>query len=192
MMLPLIIIIVSLPQFISSSNNLALTFDAANSTCTAACSTCSDTSNTDTTTSNSNTTLLEELLNTTSNATSQEIEKINQKMDGLIASLSHIKDTTTTNAGAINDILLLVKDLLMLHNESSSTSFSLLPTLVKRLRTSNQTVLLVCIYWQLLVVMKLNMFTAMRRSYVVQEEDGQDYSISEYVSIFRELSFCMG
>ena len=122
-----LIIIVCLPQFISSSN-LALTFDAANSTCTAACSTCSDTSNTDTTTSNSNTAILEELLNATFNATSQEIGKINQKMDGLIASLSRIKDTTTTNAGAINDILLLVEDLLMLHNESSSASFSSLPT----------------------------------------------------------------
>ena len=126
-MLSLIIIIVCLPQFISSSN-LALTFDAANSTCTAACSTCSDTSNTDTTTSNSNTAILEELLNATFNATSQEIGKISQKMDGLIASLSRIKDTTTTNAGAINDILLLVEDLLMLHNESSSASFSPLPT----------------------------------------------------------------
>ena len=118
MMLPLIIITICLPQFISSYN-LALTFATANSTCTAACSACSDTSNT---------ALLEELLKTTSNATSQEIEKINQKMDGLIASLSHIKDTTTTNAGAINDILLLVEDLLMLHNESSSSSFSPLPT----------------------------------------------------------------
>ena len=127
MMLSLIIIIVCLPQFISSSN-LALTFDATNNTCTAACSTCSDTSNTDTTTSNSNTAILEELLNATFNATSQEIEKINQKMDGLIASLSRIKDTTTTNAGAINDILLLVEDLLMLHNDSSSFSFSPLPT----------------------------------------------------------------
>ena len=126
-MLSLLLVIACFPHFITSSN-LARTFDAANSTCTAACSTCSDTSNTDTTTSNSNTALLEELLNTTSNATSQEIEKINQKMDGLIASLSHIKDTTTTNAGAINDILLLVEDLLMLHNDSSSSSFTPLPT----------------------------------------------------------------
>ena len=127
MMLPLIIIIISLPQFISSTN-LTLTYDAANSTCTATCSTCSDTGNTDTTTSNSNTAIIEELLNTTFNATSQELGKISQKMDGLIASLSCIKDTTTTNAGAINDILLLVEDLLMLHNESSSASFSPLPT----------------------------------------------------------------
>ena len=122
-MLPLLLVIACFPQFITSSN-LALTFDVANSTCTAACSTCS---NSDTKTSNSNTAILEELFNTTINATSQEIEKINHKMDGLIASLSHIKDTTTTNAGAINDILLLVEDLLMLHNDSSS-SFSPLPT----------------------------------------------------------------
>ena len=161
---------VCFPQFITSSN-LALTFDAANSTCTAACSTCSDTSNTDTTTSNSNTAILEELLNTTSNATSQEIEKINKKMDGLIASLLHIKDTTTTNAGAINDILLLVEDFLTLHNDHLlPLSFLFLP-LVEGLRTSNQTVLLVCIYWQLLM-MELNMFTVIWRSCVVQEEDG--------------------
>ena len=88
MMLPLIIIIICLPQFISSSN-LALTFDAANSTCTAACSTCSDTSNTDTTTSNSNTAIIEELLNTTFNATSQELGKISQKMDGSLSYQGH-------------------------------------------------------------------------------------------------------
>ena len=121
MILPLIITIVSLPQFISSSN-LALIFNAANSTCTAACSTCSNTSNTDTT-SNNTTALLEELLNTTRN----NDHEMNQKLDNLITSLSHIKDTTTTNAGAINDILLLVEDILMLHNESSSAS-SPLPT----------------------------------------------------------------
>ena len=123
-MLPsFVLTVVCFTKFISSTN-LALTFDAANSTCTAACSTCSDTSNTDTTTSNSNTAILEELLKTTSS----NDQAINQKMDGLIASLSHIKDTTTTNAGAINDILLLVEDLLTLHNDSSSSSFSPLPT----------------------------------------------------------------
>ena len=76
--------------------------------------------NTNTTTSNSNTALLEELLNTTGN-NDQDIKAINQKIDGLM-------NTTTTNAGAINDILLLVKDLLALHNESCSPSFSPLPT----------------------------------------------------------------
>ena len=118
-MLPLLLVIACFPQLITSSN-LNLIFNTANSTCTAACSTCSNTSNTDTTTSNSNTALLEELLNTTRN-NDQDIKAINQKIDGLM-------NTTTTNAGAINDILLLVKDLLALHNESCSPSFSPLPT----------------------------------------------------------------
>ena len=118
-MLSLLLVIACFPQFITSSN-LNLIFNTANSTCSAACSTCSDTSNTNTTTSNSNTALLEELLNTTRN-NDQDIKAINQKIDGLM-------NTTTTNAGAINDILLLVKDLLALHNESCSPSFSPLPT----------------------------------------------------------------
>ena len=118
-MLSLLLVIACFPQFITSSN-LNLIFNTANSTYTAACSTCSNTSNTDTTTSNSNTAILEELLNTTRN-NDQDIKAINQKINGLM-------NTTTTNAGAINDILLLVKDLLALHNESCSPSFSPLPT----------------------------------------------------------------
>uniref|UniRef100_A0A1X7UDR8 Fibrinogen C-terminal domain-containing protein n=1 Tax=Amphimedon queenslandica TaxID=400682 RepID=A0A1X7UDR8_AMPQE len=120
----LILAIACLPQFISSSN-LALTFDAANSTCTAACTTCSDTSNTDTNQYNTDDALLNELLNNTRN-NDQDIQEIKQKMDGIISSLSHIKETATSNAGAINDILLLVEDLIMLHNDSSS--FSPIPT----------------------------------------------------------------
>ena len=58
----------------------------------------SDTSTTNTTTSNSNTALLEELLNTTRD-NDQDIKAINQKIDGLMS-------TTTTKAGAINDILI--------------------------------------------------------------------------------------
>uniref|UniRef100_A0A1X7UKG0 Fibrinogen C-terminal domain-containing protein n=1 Tax=Amphimedon queenslandica TaxID=400682 RepID=A0A1X7UKG0_AMPQE len=116
--------IACLPQFISSSN-LALTFDSANSTCTAACTTCSDTSNTDTNQYNTDDELLNELLNATRN-NSQDIQGIKQKMDGIISSLSHIKETAISNAGAINDILLLVEDLIMLHNDSSS--FSPIPT----------------------------------------------------------------
>ena len=119
----LILAIACLPQFISSSN-LALTFDAANNTCTAACNTCSDTSNTDT---NQDKPLLNELINTTRN-NGKDIQEIKQKMDGIISSLSHIKKTATSNAGAINDILLLVEDLIMLHNDSSSSSFSPIPT----------------------------------------------------------------
>ena len=63
----LILAIACLPQFISSSN-LALTFDAANNTCTAACTTCSDTSN-------------------TIKSNDQDIQEIKQKMDGIISSL---------------------------------------------------------------------------------------------------------
>ena len=120
----LILAIACLPQFISSSN-LALTFDAANNSCTAACTTCSDTSNTDTNQYSTDDELLNELLNATRN-NGQDIQEIKQKMDGIISSLSHIKETATSNAGAINDILLLVEDLIMLHNDSSS--FSPIPT----------------------------------------------------------------
>ena len=120
----LILAIACLPQFISSSN-LALTFDATNNTCTAACTTCSDTSNTDTNQYNTDDGLLNELLNATRN-NGQDIQKLQLKMDGIISSLSHIKETATSNAGAINDILLLVEDLIMLHNDSSS--FSPIPT----------------------------------------------------------------
>ena len=122
----LILAIACLPQFISSSN-LALTFDAANNTCTAACTTCSDTSNTDTNIYNTDELLLNEILNTTRN-NDQDIQEIKQKMDGIISSLSHIKETATSNAGAINDILLLVEDLILLHNDSSTSSFSPIPT----------------------------------------------------------------
>ena len=104
-MLSLLLVIACFPQFISSSS-LNLIFNAANSTCTAACSTCNDTSNTNTTISNSNTALLEELLTTTRNNV-QDIKAI---------------------AEATNDILLLVEDLLRLHNQSSSSSLSPLPT----------------------------------------------------------------
>ena len=128
----LILAIACLPQFISSSN-LALTFDAANNTCTAACTTCSDTSNTDTNQYNTDEPLLNELLNATRN-NEQDIQEIKQKLDGIISSLSHIKETATSNAGAINDILLLVEDLIMLHNDSSSSSFSPIPTSCQEIR----------------------------------------------------------
>ena len=84
----LILAIACLPQFISSSN-LALTFDAANSTCTAACTTCSDTSNADTNQYNTDDGVLNELLNATKN-NGQDIQEIKQKLDGIISSLSLI------------------------------------------------------------------------------------------------------
>ena len=127
----LILAIACLPQFISSSN-LALTFDAANNTCTAACNTCSDTNQ-----YNTDDGLLNELLNTTRN-NDQDIQKMKQKLDGIISSLFHIKETATSNAGAINDILLLVEDLIMLHNDSSSSSFSPIPTSCQEIKNKQQ------------------------------------------------------
>ena len=98
-MLSLLVVIVCLPQLIQCHNY---------ATCSASCSNDSH-----------NDTLLLELLNTTkSNA---------QAIDGIIRTLFLMKNTTTSNAGAINDILLLVEDLLMLHNETSPGS-SPLPT----------------------------------------------------------------
>ena len=98
-MLSLLVVIVCLPQLIQCHNY---------ATCSASCSSDSH-----------NDTLLLELLNVTkSNA---------QAITGIIKTLFIMKNTTTSNAGAINDILLLVEDLLMIHNETSSGS-SPLPT----------------------------------------------------------------
>ena len=110
-----------------STTNLALTFDANNNTCTAACTTCTNKDITNTqqpiTTPGDNTThLLNKLINTTTNNT-QLIKRLIQKLDNIVTTLSHIKNTTTTNAGVINDVLLLVEDLLELHNDSSLSPF---------------------------------------------------------------------
>ena len=111
-----------------STTNLALTFDANNNTCTAACTTCTNKDITNTqqpiTTPEDNTThLLNKLINTTNNNT--QLIHLIQKLDNIVTTLSHLKNTTTTNAGAINYVLLLVEDLLVLHNDSS---LSPLPT----------------------------------------------------------------
>ena len=124
-MLSLLVVIACLLQFIQCSN-LALTFDANNSVCTASCSTCSDSDTTLISGANHNDTLLLELLNAT-RSNEQAIKETREAIDGIIRSLSIIKNTTTSNAGTINDILLLVEDLLMLHNETSPDS-SPLPT----------------------------------------------------------------
>ena len=124
-MLSLLVVVACLLQFIQCSN-LALTFDANNSACTASCSTCSDSDTTLISGANHNDTLLLELLNAT-RSNEQAIKETREAIDGIIRSLSIIKNTTTSNAGAINDILLLVEDLLMLHNETSPGS-SPLPT----------------------------------------------------------------
>ena len=98
------------------SSNLALTFDANNSTCTAACTACpkesTDRNNED------NTLLINQLLNTTQ-ANTQAIQHTLQQVNIIASTLTHIKNTTITNSGVINDILLLVEELLAIHNEST-------------------------------------------------------------------------
>ena len=98
------------------SSNLALTFDANNSTCTAACTACpkesTDCSNQD------NTLLINQLLNTTQ-ANTQAVQHTLQRVNIIASTLTHIKNTTITNSGVINDILLLVEELLAIHNEST-------------------------------------------------------------------------
>ena len=98
------------------SSNLALTFDANNSTCTAACTACpkesTDCNNED------NTLLINQLLNTTQ-ANTQAIQQTLQQVNIIASTLTRIKNTTITNSGVINDILLLVEELLTIQNEST-------------------------------------------------------------------------
>ena len=122
-MFSFLLVTACLPLLIES-NNLALTFDANNSVCTASCTTCS--SDTTPSLTGYNHTFIMELLNATM-SNGQAIKETKEAVDGIIKSLSLIKDTISTNAGAINDILLLVEDLVALHNDSSSSS-SPLPT----------------------------------------------------------------
>ena len=100
---------------LTSGTNLALTYDAASSTCTAACKTCSDSNATCLT--SKNTSVLEQVFNTTKK-NAADIKEIKQKLDSLASSIKE-------NTGTINNVLLLLEGLLMLHN---SSNFSPLPT----------------------------------------------------------------
>ena len=113
----------------AQSTNLALTFDANNSTCTAACATCDNKETQDNTDIFSQD--IQQLINTTLNNT-QSINHVLQKLDNIVISLSHIKNATTSNAGAINDVLLLVEDILQIQNGSS---FSSLPTSCQEIKS---------------------------------------------------------
>ena len=117
-MFTFLLVTACLPLLIES-NNLALTFDANNSVCTTSCTTCS--SDTTPSLTGYNHTFIMELLNATM-SNGQAIKKTKEAVDGIIRSLSLIKNTITTNAGAINNILLLVEDIVILLNESSSSS----------------------------------------------------------------------
>ena len=126
----LLIVSISVALFSTAQGtNLALTFDANNSTCTAACATCDNKETQDNTDISSQD--IQQLINTTLNNT-QSINHVLQKLDNIVISLSHIKNATTSNAGAINDVLLLVEDILQIQNGSS---FSSLPTSCQEIKS---------------------------------------------------------
>ena len=131
-MLPyLLLILVSLYPSISGTN-VAVTYDAASSTCTAAVSTCIESNVTYCHSSNESTTrsVAEELLR----SSAKGIEATNQKMNSLIASVSEIKNTTTSNTRAIRELLELMEDLIALHNSSTS-----LPTSCQEIKNKEPT-----------------------------------------------------
>ena len=110
-------------------SNLALTFDATNSTCTAACTACPELVKT-TDLQCHDEVIFEILNNTQSNA--EKIQQILQQVDKIANTLLHVKNSTTTNSGTINDILLLVEELIITHNESAVDSS--LPTSCKQIK----------------------------------------------------------
>ena len=106
----LLIVSISVALFSTAQGtNLALTFNANNSTCSVACSTCDYKETQDNTNISSQD--IQQLINTTLTNT--------QSINDIVVSLSHISNTTTSNTGAINNILLLVEEILQLQNGSS-------------------------------------------------------------------------
>ena len=122
-------ILIILPLKCVICSNLALTFDATNSTCTAACTACPELVKT--TDVQCNDEVISEILNNTqSNA--EKIQQILQQVDKIANTLLHVKNSTTSNSGTINDILLLVEELIIAHNESADDSS--LPTSCKQIK----------------------------------------------------------
>ena len=135
----LLLILVSFYPSISGTN-VAVTYDAASSTCTAAVSTCIESNVTYCHSSNESTSrsVAEELLR----SSAKGIEAMNQKMNGLIASVFEIKNTTTSNTKstlantrAIRELLELMEDLIALHNSSTSS----LPTSCQEIKNKEPT-----------------------------------------------------
>ena len=116
-----------LPPVIKSSN-LALTFNAANNTCTAACSSCNSLNNINTKPVEGNEAILQLL-----RGNAKLMKETQQKIESIVNSLSYIKNTTTSNAGAINDILLLMEDM-QIRNDSSSLMSPLIPMSCKEIK----------------------------------------------------------
>ena len=122
-------ILITLPLKYVICSNLALTFDATNSTCTAACTACPELVKTADVQCNDE--VISEILNNTqSNA--EKIQQILQQVDKIANILLHVKNSTTSNSGTINDILLLVEELIIAHNESVVDSP--LPTSCKQIK----------------------------------------------------------
>ena len=116
-----------LPPVIKSSN-LALTFDAANNTCTAACSSCNSLNSINAIPVEKNDAVLQLI-----RGNAKLIKETQEKIESIVNSLSYIKNTTTSNAGAINDILLLMEDM-QIRNESSSLISPLIPASCKEIK----------------------------------------------------------
>ena len=58
----------------------------------------------------------------------QTTKDLAQKLVNIVNTLSNLQDTSTSTAGVVDDILLVVQELLVLHNDSTA----LYPLLVKR------------------------------------------------------------
>ena len=73
-----------------------------------------------------------------------------QKLVNIVNTLSNLQDTSTSTAGVVDDILLVVQELLVLHNDSTA-----LYPIVKRWSRNSPTIHQVYIYWQTLVLLIL-------------------------------------
>ena len=108
---------------IACGNELALTFDAADSKCTAQCSTCSSSDSTDDTDDDPSVSsdAIDDLVNITS-ANSLSIQETLEEIMRMSSMVSSLKNTAMTTSATVNDILLLVQELVQQHNESSTES----------------------------------------------------------------------
>ena len=119
--LVIVSVLVVLPS-ISFGNELALTFDAADSKCTAQCSTCSSGDSTDDgAVSSVSSDAIDDLTNITL-ANSLSIQETLQEILRISSMVSSLKNTAVATSATVNDILILVEELVQQHNESSTES----------------------------------------------------------------------
>ena len=129
------------------------------------------------------------ILNKTTTCVANDIEQMNitesvlkttgesaQKLMSIVNTLSNHRDTSTSTAGVVDEILLVVQEL-VLHNDTAD-----LPTSCQQIKAQNpNSPSGVSLIVYLLAVGLLYTRTAIWTHCVVQEEDGLDYSLSEYV-----------